>query len=380
MAFVGTIYFTAVWLKFGKPVFGTPARWRLTTWLAWFVVVPMLCLAFVLNSQHHSLGNLLDDHSFVIPPEWSVREPILLARVETHSPLTPWLGAGFLEVRNGAPDDFLALSPGPLYTPQADSSSTQQQDAMDLAPTIVSSAWKKLSPVFASLLGSVDSEYGLPSAVFTAQGITACSDHPERNKADRSAEEHRVCSLMLLSSLFTFEPSLDVFNKNTVHTVMCAPSEQILVCLSSLHFVSAQSRLQQEAYASGLAELAFHGLNTSIRQAQASYAANCLLQRRSASLVTSIVQAPLSLSTPHQTSTPEPWFWTHRSSYLHQAQVPRASADFLWSQTTELASTALSAQTTVLRAFHAKTYAIYEDSITVAQSTRDTADLSSSKG
>ncbi|KAL0043902.1 hypothetical protein WJX82_003588 [Trebouxia sp. C0006] len=197
VAFVGTIYFTAVWLKFGKPVFGTPARWRLTTWLAWFVVVPMLCLAFVLNSQHHSLGNLLDDHSFVIPPEWSVREPILLARVETHSPLTPWLGAGFLE-------------------------------------------------------------------------------------------------------------------------------------------------------------------------------------RRSASLVTSIVQAPLSLSTPHQTSTPEPWFWTHRSSYLHQAQVPRASADFLWSQTTELASTALSAQTTVLRAFHAKTYAIYEDSITVAQSTRDTADLSSS--
>jgi len=368
----------------------------LTTWLAWFVVVPTFCLAFVLHSQHPSLANLPEDSSFVIPPEWNVREPIFLARVETHSPLTPWLGAGFRQVRNGAHHDFLpsllytpradflAMSPSPMYTPQTDSSSSQQQDAMVLAPTIISSAWKQLSPVFASLLGSVDSEYGLPSAAFTAQGITACSYHPDCNKADRSAEEHRVCSLTPLSPLFTFEPSLDVFNKNTVHVVMCAPSEQILVYLTNLHFASAQLQLQQEVHASGLDELALLSLDTSIRRAQASYAASCLFLRRQASLVTRLLQSPLSLTTSHQNSVPEQLFSSHRDvavgSSIYQVHGP--PADFLWCQTSKIASAALPAQTTVLRALHADTYALHKITPNVAQSnsSRDAADLHSSKG
>ncbi len=382
------MYFTAVWKNLDKPLFGTPSRWRSTTWLAWFVVVPTFCLAFVLHSQPLPLTNLPDDRSFVIPPEWNVREPALLARVETHSPLTPWLGAGFHQVRNGAHDDFLAMSPSLLYTPRADSSSSQQHDAVVLVPDVVSSAWKELPPVFASLLGLMDSVFGFPSAAFTAQSITAGSDRPGCCKADCSVEEHRVCSLAPVSTLSTIEPSLAMFNKYNVHVVMCAPSDQILVCLSSLHFASAQLQLLQEAHASGQDELAFFSLDTSIRRAQASYAASCLLLRRQASMISTFLPSPLRLFTLYQDYASEQLLLSHRSLavgssiYLHRDQLHGPSADLLWSQTTKFTSDALPAQPTVLRAFHANTYAIHEDTPIVAKSnsTRDTADLNSGKG
>ena len=353
--------------------------------MAWFVVVSTFCLAFVLHSQ---LANLPDDRSFVVPPEWNVREPTLLARVETQSTLTPWLGAGFRQVRNGAHDDFLAMSPSLLYTPRADSSVNQQQDAVVLVPTVVSSAWKELPPVFSSLVGLKDSAFGFPSAAFTAQSTTPGSDHPGCCKADHSAEEPRVCSVAPVSTLFTMEPSLAMFHKYNVHVMVCAPSDQIRVCLSSLHFASVHLWLQQEAHVSGLASLAFHGLTTSIRRAQASYAVSCLLLRRQASLVTSIIQSPLSLSTLHQTFAPEQLFFSHRnlaagcSMYFHKAQVPGPSADFLWSQTTQFACDALPAQPTVLKAFGTNTSANHEGTPIVVKSniTRDIADLIPSKG
>jgi len=297
---------------------GPTSRWKLQTHMLFFLALLTFAVVPFHIHQPPSEPSSIPEQG-VILPLWSGCEPTLLARVQQCSSLTSRVGPEALP-------DFLAGQRSPrAMSRTSDDLHAPQSKATAMA--VSSGLLKVAPPLLASTLGRF--QFQGPLLAHSGRACQACCKPHELQQLQLGWASDTHSQDLALHSAHTLAPVRAVF-------LSCLFSDQIGVYLASCSLSAQQLLLRQAEYAYAISVFRFAGLDMSIRQAQAVYAAQCLSVWREQR--TSLVQlfqgffmAPLNSTR----ANPQQQLPGMSGLVLNSMSSPSARA---WSQTTSLAT------------------------------------------